>query len=167
MTRFIAKKDGYLSDVCMHIREGQVVDFPEGREPKIDLNDPYNWLVPEEKFKPEPVLPQVGAVPVVSEQKPKAHEIATVHPDYDQHMALIQTSEGVQDGTVNPMAARKEVLGIVPQVVTPEVQASVADVVSVPQIDAPASDVTVTDSPIEPVAQEGTENQSSGDQEVI
>lgn len=147
MTRFIAKKDGYLSDVCMHIREGQVVDFPEGREPKIDLNDPFNWLVPEEKFKPEPVLPQVGAVPVVSEQKPKAHEIATVHPDYDQHMALITTSEGVQDGKVTQVEAKKQVIEITEE---------------------PKEPVVVENGePVEQQTQEGLENQSSGDQDVI
>ena len=99
MPRYIATQDGYLSDVCMHIKKDQVVDFPEGREPKIDLNDPFNWLVPEKDFKPVAVLPTVGAVPVVSEQKQKAHELEVIRPEYDANMEIIVRSEAVQDAT--------------------------------------------------------------------
>lgn len=153
--RFIATKDGYLSDVCMHVKEGQVVEFPEGREPKIDLNDPYNWLVPEETFKPQAVLPTVGARPVVSEQKPKAHEFEVVRPDYDQNMDVIKQAEAVQDG------------GLVSPVVEPLVSQP-AVVQTTEQAPAVAAPVEAPALPAIPAAPEtNAAQQGSGNQDVL
>lgn len=101
MPKYKAKRDGYLSAEAIFVKEGQVIDFPEGREPIIDLSNPENWLVPFDgsaEIVVEPVLPVVGALPVVSEDKPKAHELEIVRPEYDSQMATIIEAENVADG---------------------------------------------------------------------
>lgn len=155
MTKYIATQDGYLSDVCMHVKQGQVVEFPEGREPKIDLNDPFNWLVPEDKFKPHVAVPTVGALPVVSEQKPKAHEVDLVRPDYDAHMDAIKAAEAVQDGVlVHP--------GVVPLVEQPAV---VQTTEQAPAPAVPAENPALP--PIPAVPETTAAQQGSGNQDVL
>lgn len=153
--KFIATKDGYLSDVCMHVKQGQVVEFPEGREPRIDLNDPFNWLVPEDKFQQPAALPAVGALPVVSEQKPKAHQQEVIRPDYDDHMATIKAAEAVQDGVlVNPV--------VVPLVETPAVvQTTVQAPATAATVEAPAL------PPIPATPETTAAQQGSGNQDVL
>lgn len=155
MPRYIATQDGYLSDVCMHIKAGQVVDFPEGREPKIDPADPYTWLVRENEYKPVEVLPAVGAVPVVSEQKPKAHELEVVRPEYDANMEIIKAAEAVQDG-------------IAPAPVVP-VQPAAPVATGLPPIPAtvPVVEPVIDTTPVGQADQTATTAEGSGNQDVL
>ena len=155
MPRYIATQDGYLSDVCMHIKKDQVVDFPEGREPKIDLDNPFNWLVPEKDFRPVAVLPAVGAVPVVSEQKPKAHELEVVRPEYDDQMAIIKQAEAVQDG--------------VPAVPVVPVQPATPVATGLPPIPAavPVVEPVIDPTPVGTTDQPATTTEGSGNQDVL
>lgn len=115
MKRFIATMDGYLSEVGIYIQAGQAVEFPEGKEPK-DAGQPGHWLVAEADYRTPSVLPAVGAIPVVSEAKPKAHEIEVVRPEYDQNIEQITLGEVNRDNTPAPLAPPVPTAPVVHQV---------------------------------------------------
>lgn len=150
MPRYIATMDGYLSDVAIYVHAGQAVEFPEGKAPE-DAGKPGHWLVAEADYKTPSVMPAVGAIPVVSEAKPKAHEIEVIRPDYDHQMEQIVVSEGVQDQLNAQPPLAPAPVPTAPAVTTP----------------APAPTGISVDPVIDTTPQTANASQGSGNQDVL
>lgn len=98
MPNYRAIEDGFLSNPSVFVKAGQVVSIPEGQAPVFKEGETA-WLVPADRpYTPASVLPPVGAAPMSTEERPKAHTMEIDRPDYDAQMAVIQTAERVQDG---------------------------------------------------------------------